>query len=275
MGYISNPRRGITPTGTKQITQNGTHDVLVQLDVNVQPNLQSKTVTPGVSQQTVSPDSGYDGLSQVTVSGDADLVAGNIKKDVEIFGVTGSYEGGSAVQRLTLLSEEVSAKARNSYSDGDLARHFAACVSRNQGGNTSYSHYVESDNSVKRVGYFTGGIGFLTKIPHGLYNKLYIQLKTTQYGTGWRQVWVRLCNTPQLATGGDTAGTTYKMFYISSQDRTAAQINEQAGITINVSSQYECPKQTIEINISDMTNDCYLMIFNCDMNLWLYNIYLE
>lgn len=56
--------------------------------------LQAKTATPGASQQVIEPDSGYDGLTAVTVSGDADLVAGNIKKDVEIFGVTGTYEGG-------------------------------------------------------------------------------------------------------------------------------------------------------------------------------------
>lgn len=34
----------------------------------------------------------HDGLSQVTVNGDADLVPENIKKDVTIFGVTGAYE---------------------------------------------------------------------------------------------------------------------------------------------------------------------------------------
>lgn len=67
------------------------------------PTVQSKTATPSLSSQTITPDSGYDGLSSVTVnpitssllaSLDADFAAENIKKDVNMFGVVGTYEGG-------------------------------------------------------------------------------------------------------------------------------------------------------------------------------------
>ena len=47
-------------------------------------------VTPTTSDQTIDTTSN----NSIKVKGDADLVAGNIKKDVEIFGVTGTYEGG-------------------------------------------------------------------------------------------------------------------------------------------------------------------------------------
>lgn len=47
-------------------------------------------VTPTTSDQTIDTTTN----NSIKVKGDADLVAENIKKDVEIFGVTGSYEGG-------------------------------------------------------------------------------------------------------------------------------------------------------------------------------------
>ena len=96
---ITGTLEATTPvSGTLQITSNGTFDVSDKqyAEVNVAARLSNpKTVTPKATSQTVLPDQGDDGLSQVTVSGDSNLVAGNIKKDVSIFGVTGTLESSS------------------------------------------------------------------------------------------------------------------------------------------------------------------------------------
>lgn len=54
-----------------------------------------KTVTPGRTQQTAVASGRYT-TGTVYVAGDSDLVAANIKKGVNIFGVAGTYEGESS-----------------------------------------------------------------------------------------------------------------------------------------------------------------------------------
>lgn len=66
------------------------------------PVITSLNVTPTTSAQTITAPSGTDGYSPVNVSAvtssiDSNITAGNIKKDVKILGVTGTYEGSGGI----------------------------------------------------------------------------------------------------------------------------------------------------------------------------------
>jgi hypothetical protein len=213
---------GYTSGGTVSLTDDIDNEVDTQADLIAQissvldgkvgggsdPVLQSKTVTPTTSKQTVKPDTGYDGLSDVTVNamasgamsditvssagvitsqigtsgylasgtkktkslttqaaktvtpttsnqtavasgryttgavtvkGDSNLIAGNIKKGTSIFGVTGTYEGsgggsGGGVETFTievandsfLVEPEVCTSV---YRDGAYMRVLSVCGS--------------------------------------------------------------------------------------------------------------------------------------------------
>lgn len=62
------------------------------------------TITPGTTNQTIASGTYLTGTQ--TISGDADLVAANIKKGVQIFNVTGSYTSDATAAASDIVSGE-------------------------------------------------------------------------------------------------------------------------------------------------------------------------
>ena len=88
--------QNVTPTVTAGYVSSGTAGTItVSGSATKQLTAQAaKTITPTTSNQTAVASGRYT-TGAVTVKGDSNLVAENIKSGTSIFGVTGTYEGGT------------------------------------------------------------------------------------------------------------------------------------------------------------------------------------
>ncbi len=90
--------QSVTPTVSAGYVSTGTAGTVTVSGSNTQQltTQSAQTITPTTQNQTIA--SGQYLTGAQTILGDANLLAENIKKDVSIFGVTGTLEAGGTVQ---------------------------------------------------------------------------------------------------------------------------------------------------------------------------------
>ena len=104
----------------------------------VELNGQTKTVNPTTSQQTITPDSPKNGLTSVTINAvtaaiDSDIQPANIKKNVNILGVTGTLEEGITPTGIISITEN---------GQFDVANYATANVNVSGGGGGGEGRYL-------------------------------------------------------------------------------------------------------------------------------------
>ena len=144
---VSNTPR-ITTAGYISSGTAGNSDVSLTANVTTQA---AQTITPTTTNQTIASGTYLTGTQ--TISGDVNLVASNIKKDISIFNVTGTYEGGSSGSSYTLLASEdftVSTSSTTATSVGTITIDSSAYTS------AKIIYIKVRDKAGARNGYFVG-----------------------------------------------------------------------------------------------------------------------
>lgn len=168
---------------TISITSNGTYDMedYIRAEVNVPssaPNLQSKTnINPTTSSQTISADSGYDGLSSVQINAMPSGTAGtpsatkgtvsnhSISVTPSVTNTTGYITGGTKTgTAVTVSASELVSGTYTVDSSGtkDVTNYASASVSAGTAGTPSATKGTVSNHQVSVTPSVTNTTGWIT-----------------------------------------------------------------------------------------------------------------
>ena len=219
-------------------------------NISSTPSLQSKTATPTTSQQTITADNGYDGLSQVTVAAiqtetktatpattqqtvnatsgkymtqvtvsavtssiDSNITAGNIKSGTTILGVTGNYTGGSATVASTTKTVGSSNASSLAFTVSGQPKMFAAQLSLSSSG----SYLQNTSTSTYYVSSVIGsGVGSGASIYTTCYryNSSNTRAAREYYYTTGSATYSNGTLTVSAGTGSFVASQTYRLIYV-------------------------------------------------------------
>ena len=219
-------------------------------NISTTPSLQSKTATPSTSQQVITADNGYDGLSQVTVSAiqtetktatpstsqqnidatsgkymtrvtvgavtssiDANITAGNIKSGTTILGVTGNYAGASATVATTTKAVGTSNVSSLAFTVSGQPKMFAVQLSLSSSG----SYLQNTSTSTYYVSSVIGdGVGNGANVYTTCYryNSSGTRAAREYYYTTGSASYSNGTLTVSSGTGSFAANQTYRLIYV-------------------------------------------------------------
>lgn len=112
--------------------------------------LQEKTVTPETLPVVIGPDEGYDGLTQVTVNPDSQLIPTNIRSGKTIFGIAGTFSGnGNKTDSEALVQTFLSCRESvPSISTTDFKNYFGRDVDANDIWHGAADEFILDTNDV-------------------------------------------------------------------------------------------------------------------------------